>query len=129
MEFLLSRVLLQQFPLVLEPLAGAGTVTRVLCAAGCPRVFANDLSVLHPADAHLDACQPASYAELVRLAGAPFDAIVTSPWFSVLDVALPLLVERPVSLPACMCLATKYSSSGPMPRFAYLQTLQRQGRC
>jgi hypothetical protein len=54
-EFLLSRVLLQQCQLVLEPFAGAGTITRVLRAAGCPRVFANDLSVLHPADAHLDA--------------------------------------------------------------------------
>ncbi len=33
-EFLLSRVLLQQCQLVLEPFAGAGTITRVLRAAG-----------------------------------------------------------------------------------------------
>jgi hypothetical protein len=126
-EFLLSRVLLQQCQLVLEPFAGAGTITRVLCAAGCPRVFANDLSVLHPADAHLDACQPASYAALERLAGAPIDAIVTSPWFSVLDVALPLLVDA-ARVVACVHVPGHYLSSGPLPRFAYLQSLQRQGR-
>jgi hypothetical protein len=89
-------------------------------------VFANDLSVVHPADAQLDACQPASYAALVRLAGALFDAIVTSPWFSVLDVALPLLVDA-ARVVACVHVPGHYLSSGPRPRFAYLQSFAASG--
>ncbi len=63
----------------------------------------------------------------MRLAGAPFDAVVTSPWFSVLDVALPLLVDA-ARVVACVHVPGHYLSSGPLPRFAYLQSLQRQGR-
>jgi hypothetical protein len=45
-----------------------------------------------PADSHADALQPGFYRRYAQKFGAP-SVIVTSPWFSVLDIALPLLVE------------------------------------
>ena len=126
-DFLLRRVLLQNCSHVLEPFNGLGAISRALRAAGCRRVTTNDLCAAYEADLHLDALQPATYAELERLTAAPVDAVVTSPWFPVLDIVLPLL-ERCARSVVCVHVPGHYIASGVGPRYAYLQQLQRQGR-
>jgi hypothetical protein len=53
--------------------------------------------------------------------------VVCSPWFSVLDVALPLAVAASRSV-VCMHVPGHYVASGLEPRYTYLRELQRQGR-
>jgi hypothetical protein len=92
-------------------------------------VVTNDVSVLHDADTHLDALLPATYPEIQRLTRAPVDAIVTSPWFATLDIALPFngAGSQCGDLRAC-AWPLPYLSSGLLPRYLYLRELQRQGR-
>ena len=74
-----------------------------------------------------DAVQPALLDPSGRGVGSPVDAVVSSPWFTVLDIALPLLVAAARTV-VCLHVPGHYVSSGVMPRYAYLQELQRQGR-
>jgi hypothetical protein len=92
---------------VLEPFIGTGTISAALRAAGSARVSTNDLSSLRPADTHLDALQRQSYSDISSLTGAPVDAIVTSPWFTVLDVAVPVMVEA-ASVVTCVHVPGHY---------------------
>ena len=71
--------------------------------------------------------QPGFYRELERLVRAPVDAVVTSPWFPLLDVVLPLLASA-VWMVACVHVPGHYLFSGVGPRYAYLRRLQREGR-
>jgi hypothetical protein len=84
-------------------------------------VFAGVVS----ASMHLDALQPAFYHKCAEEHGA-IDAVVCSPWFTVLDVALPLAVAASRSV-VCIHVPGHYVTSGLAPRYTYLRELQQQG--
>jgi hypothetical protein len=111
---------------ILEPFNGTGAISSALRAVG-HRVLTNDLSLVRPADLHLDALQPEFYTTVARQLAAPIDAIVTSPWFAVLDIVLPLLVAA-ARVVVCVHVPGHYVSSGVEPRHQYLRQLQREGR-
>ncbi len=58
--------------------------------------------------------------------GAPVDAVVC-PWFTVLDMAVPLLVQQARAV-ACIHVPGSYLSSGVSARYRYLRRLQEEGR-
>ncbi len=72
----------------------------------------------------VDALQPTFYQKCAEAQGA-IDAVVCSPWFTVLDVALAVAAARSV---VCMHVPGHYVASGLAPRYTYLQELQQQGR-
>jgi hypothetical protein len=125
-SWLLDRVQLAECRCVLEPFNGTGTITKMLRAAGLT-VHSNDLSLARDAHLHSDALQPRFYTTIERTAQLQLDAIVTSPWFAVLDVALPLIVAA-ARVVACIHVPGHYISNGVEPRHAYLRQLQREGR-
>lgn len=126
LAWLLSRVELRDCAHILEPFNGTGAISSALRAVG-HRVLTNDLSLARPADLHLDALQPGFYTTVARQLAAPIDAIVTSPWFAVLDIVLPLLVAA-ARVVVCVHVPGHYVSSGVEPRHQYLRQLQREGR-
>ncbi|PNH01983.1 Retrovirus-related Pol polyprotein from transposon, partial [Tetrabaena socialis] len=74
---------------VLEPWSGTGGIVSVLQARGLA-VVRNDINPRHPAEYYEDALQPGLYRRAQQ--SHPFSAIVASPWFAVLDIALPLAI-------------------------------------
>ncbi len=70
-------------------------------------------------------CSLVSIADAERFGGP--DVIVTSPWFAVLDLALPLAVEA-AQVAACIHVPGHYMASGLGPRYAYLRQLQHCNR-
>ncbi len=124
-ERLLQCVHLGLCATVLDPFSGTGTMARVLSGRH-HRVVTNDIFDGHAADYHMDALQPSFYTTMQRELGI-IDAVVSSPWFAALDIALPLLVASAASV-ACVHVPGHYLTSGVMPRFAYLRELQAQGR-
>jgi hypothetical protein len=73
----------------------------------------------------MDALQPSTYCELQR--EHALDAVVMSPFFTVLDLALPLAVlfaERVV----CCHVPGHYVTNAPPARMTWLKGLQSEGR-
>ena len=125
-QWLLARVDLRDCRRVADPFSGTGAIASELRQAGLSQVLSNDLSRVRSADSHEDALQPGFYQALSQRQGG-LDAVVTSPWFSVLDVALPLAVAAS-RVVACVHVPGHYLASGLEPRYAYLRSLQQQGR-
>ena len=84
----------------------------------------NDISGRHEAERHEDALQPGFYRQVKEF--WHYDAIVGSPWFSVLDLALPLAVcfAPLVAFPG----PGDYVTNAPPIRREYLRALQGEGR-
>ena len=120
MIVLLRCVDLSTVPSVIDPFCGTGTIARVLAAGGV-KCCTNDINPQHAADTHADALQPGFYQ---RMSVA---AVVTSPLFAVLDVALPLAVHS-VTTVACIHVPGHFVTNGHLARMQYLQRLKQQGR-
>ncbi len=125
-KWLLQRVDLGDCRHALEPFNGMGAISAALRAAGLAQVRTNDLASSRPSDLHEDASQPGFYRRCAQKFGAP-SVIVTSPWFSVLDIALPVIVES-ATVVACIHVPGHYLASELGPRYAYLRRLQQCGR-
>jgi hypothetical protein len=108
----------------LDPWAGSGTIKQALSKHGVP-VFDNDLNPGRPTDMHEDALQPAFYRKARTL--AEIDAVVTSPWFTVLDFALPLAVSA-ARMVACVHVPGHYVTDAHRARASYLAALMDAGR-
>ena len=109
---------------MLDPWAGTGQIKRALALQGVP-VLDNDLNPAHATDLHLDALQPEFYQS--ALTSSSLDAVVTSPWFTVLDLALPLAVAAARQV-ACVHVPGLYVTDAHPNRSAYLLSLMRAGR-
>jgi hypothetical protein len=109
---------------VVEPFCGSGSIAASLRACGIP-VWRNDLNPYWPADSHQDALQPGFYQTLQRQGRC--EVIVTSPWFSVLDVAAPLAVRYAAKV-ACLHVPGHWVANPSEPRSEWFKNLQRQGR-
>jgi hypothetical protein len=76
-----------------DPFSGSGTISQVFQAAG-HTVTNNDLNPFWGAATAADALQPSCYL-------LPFQIIVTSPPFDLLDIAVPLLAAK-AAVAACV---------------------------
>jgi site-specific DNA-cytosine methylase len=122
---LLRAVDLERVDGVLDPWCGTGTIARVLRRKGL-EVATNDINVFHEAHFHLDALRPEFWRAVVK-AAVPHGAIVMSPLFGVLDLALPLAVlfmDRVV----CCHVPGHYVTDATPARLAWLRRLKAAGR-
>ncbi|GIM13919.1 hypothetical protein Vretimale_16977, partial [Volvox reticuliferus] len=120
---LLDTVDLSRCAGVLDPWTGKGNVARVLRKHGL-LVHCNDVNPSHPADRHEDALQPDFYRRVLEL--WPYDAIVCSPLFALLDLALPLAVLfAPV---VAMHVPGHFVTDAHDARRRYLKGLAKEGR-
>jgi hypothetical protein len=71
-----------------DPFAGTGGIPGALTTLGL-RCHTNDINPNHRADQHQDALAPGLYKRVMR--SHPIAAVITSPWFAVLDLALPII--------------------------------------
>jgi len=122
---LLEAVDLSHCSYVFDPWSGTGGVPLALRAKSLS-VVCNDINVRHVADFHLDALQPVTYRKVEHVHGRP-DAIVCSPWFRVLDLALPLAVMF-AGLVACVHVPGHYVTNAHPARLAWLRRLRDAGR-
>ena len=104
--------------------AGQNSIQQAFKQCGYS-VITNDLNSAAATDYHLDALQPATYQQLQQKHG--LDAIVISPWFALLDLALPLAVAH-ASWVVCCHVPGHYIFSPTEPRRRWLQTLLQQQR-
>lgn len=121
---LLQLLDLSQLGAVLDPWAGTGVIKREPGRHGVP-VLDNDLNPAHAADLHDDALQPVFYRRASTL--APVDAVIASPWFTVLDLALPLAVAA-ARVVTCMHVPGHYITDAHPIRARYLADLMSAGR-
>jgi hypothetical protein len=78
------------------------------------------------AETHLNALLPDFYIRL-KTAGHMPDAVVMSPWFAVLDIALPLAVRFALSV-VCAHVPGHYLTDATAPRLNWLRSLKEEGR-
>ena len=124
-EPLLSAVDFGTCHWVLDPWAGTKGVAAAFRQRGITCVT-NDINPVHRTDTHCDALQPSWYLGFYNR-GNPPDAIVTSPWFRLLDLALPLAVLYATKV-AALHVPGHYITDAHPARVRYLHTLHRQGR-
>ena len=110
---------------IVDPWCGSGGVSAA-CASRDLGVFKNDINPRHPAHTHLDALQPSFYHSLHQRGIVP-DAIVMSPWFRVLDIALPLALLYATRVVAAH-VPGHYLTNAHPARLAFLKRLQKHGR-
>ena len=80
-----------QCTVVGEPFAGTGGISAALRGCGL-HVVTNDLNPVYGCDMVKDAMQPGFYR------GQGWDAVVTSPWFGVLDLLVPMYAALQLEL-------------------------------
>ncbi|GIL49963.1 hypothetical protein Vafri_6086 [Volvox africanus] len=123
MKILLDALDLSKCVGVLDPWTGHGHVARGLRLHGLP-VLCNDASRHQGADRYEDALQPAFYRRVQDV--WPYDAIITSPWPAVLDLALPLATFfAPI---VAMHVPSHAVTNAHGPRREYLQKLAEEGQ-
>jgi hypothetical protein len=109
---------------ILDPFAGENNIRDAFNAHALD-VVTNDINQRLEADYHLDALQPSSY-ETMQL-DQELDAVVMSPFFTVLDVALPLAV-RVARRVVCCHVPGHYVTNAPRARMDWLSKLQAEER-
>ena len=113
--------------LVLDPFAGTGTARRAL--APLP-VVTNDINPAAPTQYHVNMLQPSAVAALASVACGlrpERHAVVTSPQYVHLDIALPLLVQQ-VDTVCCVFTHAGFLEDHMPARGRYLSALSRAGR-
>jgi hypothetical protein len=123
---LMATIRFEQFATVLDPHCGTGTTRRELQPWLCAKIILSDIDVAVEADDHGDALDRTYMNSLCRKYGF-IDAIVTSPRFDYLDLALPVLVET--ARLAVLChVPTSYLFNPPDGRQVWLNRLAQEGR-
>ena len=121
---LLEYVDLSLITSIADVWSGTGTIPRYFQRMG-HTVVANDICERYPAEFHEDALQPSLYRRLK--AKGLCDAIVTSPWFKMADLAAPLAAEFCDRL-ACLHLPGTFIVDAPEARAVWLAQLKAEGR-
>lgn len=111
-------------PSIVDTFSGHGTIQRVFKQHGL-RVICNDIDNEMEADYHLDALQHSTYQSIKDSYG--LDAVVISPTFAFLDLALPLAVLHAEQL-VCCHVPGHYFTCAPRARFEWMSRLQHEGR-
>jgi hypothetical protein len=115
--------------LVFDPWAGCGSVMAALEPWGA-MVITNDIDVRHGCHLSGDALGDVVYETAWggRHVAAPgrVRCIVTSPWFGLLDLAIPVMLRHAAVV--CVQVPHTFLADGPQPRLLWLQTLADAGR-
>jgi transposase InsO family protein len=122
---LLSQVDFSAVRVVVEPWCGTGGVTARLQECGV-MIHTNDRDPQREAQTHLDALQPGTWRQW-QVEWGCIDAVVTSPWFTLLDLALPLAMAY-AEMVVCCHVPGHFLTDAHPARAAWLARLHRQGR-
>ena len=117
---------LSRFHTATDMWSGSRTIGLTLAKYGI-RTVNNDLDSSKEADYHLDALQPSSYRTIAEEEPGSMSLIVSSPWFSMMDLAGPLAVIQADSL-VCLHVSSSYLGSPVEPRAQWANSLAQQGR-
>ena len=123
-EALLQFIDFTRVGAVLDPWAGTCTIQRIFEKHQLA-ALSSDLALLSPTPRHADALQPSFYRR--TQARQAIDAVVTSPWFAALDLAVPLAVLAARAV-ACIHVPGHYITDAHPARVRYLRELMREGR-
>ena len=107
-----------------DPFVGTGGIARALRKLDLV-AWANDINKAHKADWHEDALQPALYRRV--MGKRPIAAIITSPWYAVLDLAVPLIAAFTWKV-SFVHVPMHYVFDAHSRRARFLAELQRAGR-
>jgi len=102
-----------------DPFSGSGTISQVFQAAGYT-VTNNDLNPFWGAATAADALQPNCYL-------LPFQVLVTSPPFDLLDIAVPLLAAK-AAVAACVHVPGHWLANPRAARQQWLSRMAAAGR-
>ena len=110
---------------VCDPFNGTGTICRYINDFLTDiNVTTNDISMVHGnSDFNENALDENFYTQFHE----PFDAIITSPWFSILDLAIPQMLKH-VKYFVAVHVPAYYLTNAHESRTAYLKRLVRDGR-
>lgn len=108
---------------VWDPWAGKGGTRSALQAT---RVLLSDVVAYAGNDFVADALCPDTHARARRTIGEPY-VIVTSPWFSLLDLFIPLAAKSAATM-TCVQAPVTYLTQGPPPRTAFFRSLAESRR-
>jgi hypothetical protein len=103
-----------------DPFAGSGGIAAAFAKAGYT-VRQNDYDPFWQHPTRVDALQPANYGSIV------YQAIITSPPFEVLDVAVPLVASK-AAVVACVHVPGHWLSCPTAPRQRWLEALAAADR-
>tara|TARA_Y100000816_G_C26073050_1_gene564630 strand:- start:822 stop:1484 length:663 start_codon:yes stop_codon:yes gene_type:complete len=77
---------------ICDPFSGTGTISEYIKEKmSCINIVTNDICDKH---GNPDFTENALDNSFYEQFGQPFDAIITSPWFSVLDIAIPIMLKH-----------------------------------
>ena len=110
---------------IVDPWAGAKVVAEEF-SKNDYKVISNDLSGAHGCELQEDALQPGFYRRLVQRHGR-IDALVFSPWFTYLDLAVPLAMLFAARV-VCVHVPGHFVTSPHPARLAWLRELQLRRR-
>ena len=109
---------------VCDPFSGTGTISKYLTENYKINVVTNDICDKHGnSDYNENALDDSFFQQF----GQPFDAIITSPWFSVLDLAIPILLRHAKYFVA-VHVPAYYVTNAHDRRVKYIKRLIRDGR-
>ena len=119
----------QQVGTVLDPWAGTCTIEAVLSKFYGAAVLSNDYNPASPAPFHLDSLRAESYDQFCAEAskrGSYLGAIVCSPHWALMDVALPLALQAAAHV-VCLHVSSQFFETYPARRRAFMDSYARAG--
>lgn len=115
---------------IFDPWAGTLSIESVLSKYHGARVISNDFNPASPAQFHMDALRSTTYDLAETYAqeqGSSVGAIVTSPHWRLLDMAMPLAIQRAASV-VCFHVGAQFFDSAPARRRQFWQKLSDENR-
>ena len=109
---------------ILDPWASTGKIARYYELKGV-KVYTNDVNPAFEADFNMDPLQPGSYQVMEQ--EIRIDAIIASPWFALLDLAIPLALRAAQSV-VCTHVPGHYISDAHPIRRRWLNELISEDR-
>jgi hypothetical protein len=110
---------------IVDMFSGGGNITRAFETMLGRSIVCNDVNTRLTAEFHLDALQPSSYTAIAGQQG--IHVVIMSPYFTILDLALPLAVQY-AQHAVCCHVPGHYITDGPTARMQWLKGLSTQGR-
>jgi hypothetical protein len=110
---------------IVDTFSGGSTIKRIFKQESDVQVLCNDVDSGVDAYYHMDALQPSTYIKIKKEYG--LDAVIISPTFAFLDLALPLAVLHAEQL-VCCHVPGHYFTCAPSARFEWMRQLQEQKR-
>ena len=118
LTFLYGALDFSPFTTVLDPFAGTNTTATTLEPYGLT-VVTNDSNPDTRVQHHRNGLDSESYTGV--MAPRASTIVITSPWYAVLDLAVPLLAQ--LFQVICVHVPPHYLTNGPAPRYLWLQKL------